>query len=246
MRSRRTLVICTLAGIVVVIASAVGGAVRLTGPRWVPDWNPTPEPMSPPPGLSLPQATQATQVAQDEGGGTLDLGRILLWVAIGIAVVVAAVLLWRWLARRPSRTTAGPREVDVLTAAAPEAAPEPEPDPDPPVVRRGVDEALRLLDEEREPADAVMKAWLGLQQTAEDSGIVRMAAETPTEFTSRIMRRVFADDRAITTLLTLYLRTRFGDHPVTAAEVARARVALQGLARSWDATAGSTAPDRRQ
>lgn len=240
--------ICTLAGIVVVIASAVGGAVRLTGPRWVPDWNPTPAPMSPPPGLSLPQATQATPAAQDEAGGTFDLGRILLWVAIGIAVVVAAVLLWRWLARRPSRTTAGLREVEVLTAPAPEAAPEPEPEPepDPPVLRRGVEQALLLLDEEREPADAVMKAWLGLQQTAEDSGIARMAAETPTEFTSRIMRRVFADDRAITTLLTLYLRTRFGDHPVTAADVARARVALQGLARSWDATAGSTAPDRRQ
>ena len=49
---------------------------------------------------------------------------------------------------------------------------------------------------------------------------MRRPAETPTEFTSRILGRAFADDRAIRTLLRLYLRTRFGDHPVTADDVA--------------------------
>ena len=162
--------------------------------------------------------------------------RILLWVALGVVVVVAALLLWRWLAGRPLRSISGLRG-----AGAPNVPPDPipEPEPDVPELRSGVEEALRLLDTVREPSDAVMRAWLGLQRTAEDSGILRRAAETPTEFTSRIMSRVSADDRAIRTLLTLYLRTRFGEHPVTAADVARVRAALEGLARSWDDSAAT-------
>lgn len=113
-----------------------------------------------------------------------------------------------------------------------------------PVARRGVEYALSRLVVERDPVDAVMKAWLGLQQTAEDSGIVRGPAETPTEFTTRILSRVFADDRAIQTLLELYQQARFGARPVTTADVARAQAALQGLADSWDAGANSLASGR--
>ena len=97
--------------------------------------------------------------------------------------------------------------------------------------------ALQTLDEEREPTDAIVRAWLGLQDTAAESGIVRGPAETPTEFTSRILGRVFADDRAVRTLLRLYLRSRFGDHPATATDVQAAREALQALADSWPAAA---------
>ena len=90
-----------------------------------------------------------------------------------------------------------------------------------------------MLDEQREPADAIVRAWLGLQQAAEDSGIVRGVAETPTEFTTRIIGRAVTDDRAIRTLLRLYLRTRFGDHPVTGDDVALVRTALRELVRTW-------------
>ena len=106
-----------------------------------------------------------------------------------------------------------------------------------PALRTGIELALQVLDEQREPADAIVRAWLGLQETAEESGIVRQPAETPTEFTSRILSRAFADDRAIRTLLRLYLRTRFGDHPVTAEDVAAVRAALQELVRTWPAPA---------
>ena len=174
----------------------------------------------------------------------MDLGRIVLWVAIGMAAVVA-VLLWRWFARRRLGSTFGLREVEALAAPSTDSVSEPEPEPEAPVLRSGIEQALRLLNEEREPADAVIRAWLGLQRTAAESGIVRRAAETPTEFTTRITSRVFVDDRAIKTLLALYLRTRFGDHRVTAAEVAKVRIALQGLARSWNAAAGSTTPGAR-
>jgi hypothetical protein len=232
-RSRRTLVVGALLGVVVVLAAGSQGAARFTGLRWVPDWNPNPAPL-PSRAAEPPSLRPAQPPAAPGAGGSLDLSRILLWVAVGIAVLVTAVLLWRWLARRPPRETDGLQVVGPLTTPPPEPAPAPEPEPEPPALRRGVEEALRLLDREHEPADAVLKAWLGLQQSAEDSGIVRAPAETPTEFTSRIMRHGFADDRPIRTLLTLYLRTRFGKHPVTAADVAGAREALAGLARTWN------------
>jgi hypothetical protein len=78
-----------------------------------------------------------------------------------------------------------------------------------------------------------------LQQTAEESGIVRRASETPTEFASRVLSSAFADDRALRTLLRLYLRTRFGDHPVSADDVTVVREALQQLLTNWRAADGA-------
>ena len=111
----------------------------------------------------------------------------------------------------------------------------PEPEPDAPTIRRGFAHALAILDEEREPHDAIVKAWLGLQEAAEESGIQRRGAETPTEFTLRIIGRVPTDRPAITTLLNSYLRVRFGEHPATDADVETARAAFRTLAASWQA-----------
>jgi hypothetical protein len=108
------------------------------------------------------------------------------------------------------------------------------------VIRSGLEEALLELERDVEPGDAVVRAWLGLQQSAEQSGVARGRSETPTEFTSRILGRVFANDsagnEAIATLLRLYLRTRFGDHPVTDADVVLVRGALRELVRTWDSS----------
>jgi hypothetical protein len=158
---------------------------------------------------------------------------IVLWVIVAIAAVGVAMLVWRWWVGRSSR--AATDQNSAVAAATSEIPIEPEPEPDTPALRTGIELALQVLDEQREPADAIVRAWLGLQETAAESGIVRRPAETPTEFTSRILGRAFADDRAVRTLLRLYLRTRFGDHPVTAEDVAAVRAALQELVRTWPA-----------
>ncbi len=159
-----------------------------------------------------------------------------------LLALIVATILWRWWrGRRLPAAPSGQRaRVQPVTHVA-----EPEPEPEPETLLTGIELALRAFDEQREPADAVVRAWLGLQATAEESGIVRYAAETPTEFTSRILGSAFADDGALRTLLRLYLRTRFGDHPVSAADVAEVREALAQLLSNWYAAADAAAAGTR-
>ncbi|MGT2426545.1 DUF4129 domain-containing protein [Amnibacterium kyonggiense] len=105
---------------------------------------------------------------------------------------------------------------------------------DAPTVLRGIAAALVAFTEDREPGDAVVRAWLGLQQAAEDAGFARSPAETPTEFTGRVLSRTGADRTALRTLLGLYLRARFGDVVITAADETAAQRALRALETSWE------------
>jgi hypothetical protein len=159
-----------------------------------------------------------------------------------VVAIALLALLWRWW--RGRRLPSAAERTGVAIQQQTQQAVEVEPEPEPEKLLTGVELALEVLDEEREPADAIVRAWLGLQETAEESGIVRRAAETPTEFTSRILSGAFADDRAVRTLLRLYLRTRFGDHPVTATDVSEVREALQQLVSSWRPTGTGTAATR--
>lgn len=220
-----------LLGVLVVIAAGVSGTAHFAGPRWVPDWKirrhaqaprklPTPARAAPPPTTTR------------HGTGGFPVG-VVIWVVVGIAAIAVAALLWRlWAGRRAGAATIRRPALESVTSEIPV---EPEPEPDMPALRTGIELALQALDEHREPGDAIVRAWLGLEETAEQSGIVRGAAETPTEFTSRILSRALRNDRAVATLLRLYLKTRFGDHPATADDVAAVRAALQELVRTWPA-----------
>jgi hypothetical protein len=103
-------------------------------------------------------------------------------------------------------------------------------------VRRGLARALETLSEHREPRDAIERAWLGLEEGAADSGIRRLPAETPAEFSARVVARVDADRDAAHTLLSLYLRARFSQAAITSADVAAARQAIEMLQASWSGT----------
>ncbi len=231
MRSHRALLSSVLLALLVVAAAGIAGTSNFGGPRWVPNWN-LPGHTQAPAKLPAPSLGRLSRMPPLGKAGTFPVW-IVLWVMVAIAAVGVAMLVWRWWAGRPSRAATG-QNSDVAAATS-EIPIEPEPEPDTPALRTGIELALQLLDEQREPADAIVRAWLGLQETAAESGIVRRPAETPTEFTSRILGRALADDRAIRTLLHLYLRTRFGDHPVTTDDVAAVRAALQELVRTWPA-----------
>lgn len=232
LRRGRALIACAVLGIVVLAGVALQGPARFTGIRWVPQF--TLPRGAPPPNLLGP--SNASQPPLPVGArrlGTLDLSP-LLWVALAVAIAVAVLLVLRWLARRPPRTAPVLSDVP-LSHTVEQPQQQPEPEPDAPTMRRGFAHALEILDEERQPHDAIVKAWLGLQEAAEESGIQRRGAETPTEFTLRIIGRVPTDRAAITTLLNCYLRVRFGDHPATSTDVETAREAFRSLAASWHA-----------
>ncbi|MGN6444588.1 DUF4129 domain-containing protein [Amnibacterium sp.] len=166
--------------------------------------------------------------------GRIDVNTVIGGILLGLAALVAlalAVLLIRLLlsAARGRRRRLG------LEGAAAQGA-----DPlvaDAPAVLRGIAAALVAFAEDREPGDAVVRAWLGLQQAAEDAGFARSPAETPTEFTGRVLSRTGADRVALSTLLDLYLHARFGDGTITPADATAARQALRALEASWERVA---------
>jgi hypothetical protein len=229
-RSHRALTGSVLLAALVVVAAGITGTTHFAGPRWLPHWKLSQHTQG---RRTLPSVapTLTPRTPVPNSIGSFHVGAVVLWIVLAIVVVGVATLLWRWWAGRASRAGAGRHSVAV--AATSQVLTEPEPEPDMPALRTGIGLALQVLDEQREPADAIVRAWLGLQETAEESGIVRQPAETPTEFASRVLSRAFADDRAIRTLLRLYLRTRFGDHPVSTEDVAAVRAALQELVRTW-------------
>jgi hypothetical protein len=229
-----TIAVCVL-GAVAVVAAIGEGHARFTGLRWnftltsLPPRRQTPPLRSPgsPAPAPLPQAAHGTPVWLT----------VVLWILVAAAIVA---VLWV-LARRVPRP--GPRSAEAVEGAAlaaadddQDAAPADD-EPDAPALRRGIAEALQILGSEREPRDAIVKAWLGLQESAEDAGIVRRPSETPTEFTGRILGRVTSDRESVAVVLQLYLRIRFGDHAATEADVVRVRAALTRLAESWKAEA---------
>ncbi len=220
--------------VLVILAAGIGGTSHFTGARWFPHLGG--RAATPTTHRAIVRNTPPTTRRRPPHSS----GSLPWWVGVLVLVLIAlslAALLWLWWSRR--RLPAAPAfqtssmHVTQLVPAEPEAEPE--------KLLSGIGLALQALDEQREPADAVVRAWLGLQETAEESGIMRSASETPTEFTSRILSRAFADDQALRTLLRLYLRTRFGDHPVTADDVATVREALQQLLSTWGAPAGTPA-----
>jgi hypothetical protein len=214
--------------LLVVLAAATAGTLHFSGPRWTPSLHVS----APTPGRPLVHPQASAPQAAPSHVTTHFPWLILAIVAAVVAALALALLLRLWWMRRLSGAEREQRAAAAVTEVRPAPVAQP---PDVPVLRSGIEQALAALDEAREPADAVVRAWLGLQETAEASGILRQASETPTEFTSRILSGAVADDGAVRTLLRLYLRARFGDHPVTQDDVAAVRAALRELVATWPA-----------
>ena len=98
-------------------------------------------------------------------------------------------------------------------------------------LREGVRAAVHALDEDVPPGDAVISAWVRVEEAAAATGVVRDRAQTATEFTLDVLDATAADPAATRELLGLYLAARFGAHPVTAGDVRRARELLEVVAR---------------
>lgn len=151
------------------------------------------------------------------------------WLGIGVAV--ALVVLLALLVRSVGQWWRAREKPEPDDEVAPDVALEADANElSTPALREGVTRAARELVDGVPPGDAVIAAWVSLEQAAERSGLVRERAQTASEFTVEVLDSTRADPQATRTLLGLYLTARFSEHPVTAADVGRARASLATLA----------------
>lgn len=214
-------------GTLVVVAAGLGARPVLTGARWSPTVAgasaPAQEPPVSPPASDDPQQLGARAAQHVDVTWLLPVAALVL--AVVAVLAVASLLRHRRHRARSERIAVAGIAVDVTAGPSVEVGLQ--------HIRRGLGRALEVLSEHRDPSDAVTAAWLGLQEAAEDAGFHRGPAETPTEFTTRILRQLHVDETALATLRRCYLAVRFGGVPATASDVDAVRAALRTLEQQW-------------
>ena len=217
--------------LLVAIAAAVQGTPGFhlpsyldVTPGWVQSASPSPSPEeSAPPPQPLPEVAPNQNVQQ-------------IIQVIGIMIAIAAVIavcwvLWRWLRQLWQDRELRRREGATVAAPLGSVAAEPAV-PDAPTVQRGLAGAIVKL-ESGAPTEAIVAAWLGLEDTAAESGIERGAAETAGEFAVRIIARHDGVSHDATQLLRLYESVRFGARQADEADRANAREILARIEKQW-------------
>ncbi|MBX9247205.1 DUF4129 domain-containing protein, partial [Actinotalea ferrariae] len=220
--------------LVALLVATVVVATSLTGP-WDPPLTgeeaplPTATPGTPPPTLPPDPFTEALDQVDVQPWD-------LTWLGIALAVLVACgalYLLVRLVRMLPRRRPEDPPEDGGVepgqTVGAAGGT------PDLPALRDGVQGAGEHLAARVPPADAVIAAWVALEEAADRSGLHRDPAATPTEFTVEVLDRTPVDPAAIRTLLVLYLRARFSTDPLGPDDVATATEAVRTLAEGLTA-----------
>ena len=145
------------------------------------------------------------------------------------SLLVVAVLLALLLRSRRHDAAAAPLTADAAAPAGAGPAGWPRP-----LLERTLAAAQAELSARApgEPRDAVVAAWLQLEQGAAAAGVPRRPAQTPTEFTTALLTGLLPGDTeraALDELRRLYSRARFGPAPLDADAPERAAAALSAL-----------------
>ena len=221
--------------LLVIISLLVLGLVAMAfaGP-----WSPPLSEGRPPALVELPALPEDMAPVEDPFAELIEQARSepidLTGFAVGVAGVILALLIgWalRVLRRRYGWRVPGSSEPDLgrggdLVPGTPSL----------PAMREGADAAVAALRVPRlAPRDAIIAAWVALEDAAAVSGVVRDPADTPTEFTLAVLDATPADRGAARTLLALYLHARFSTDAMSADDVAAASAAAEALAHDLTA-----------
>lgn len=218
--------------VLVVVIAALQGPLIVGAPRIDLIF---PQVAATPPPATEPAAPENTIPAHDAPESTGPFRPTTILFALGslaaAALVIAGFLIVRALCRR-RRAELDTAAVSTLPSGRVDAATN-EQTVEAPAVVRGIARALNALDAPGVPHDAIVEAWLGLQQSAEDSGVRLRASETPTEFTVRVLAREQGIVDELSVLVSLYQSVRFGDRHPTASDIDSARSALLSIQEAW-------------
>ncbi len=216
-------------------------AMAFAGP-WSPPLSEGPPPLP----IELPEVTEDLVPVEDPFAELLEQARTepvdLSGLAVaGAGVVLALLIGWalRALRRRMGWRVPGPAEPepgrpgDVVLGEV-----------SLPAMAEGADAAVEALRTRRlPPRDAIIAAWVALEDAAAGSGVVRDPADTPTEFTLAVLDATPADRGAARTLLGLYLHARFSTDAMSEPDVAAASTAAEVLARDLTAARNAAFAD---
>lgn len=182
-----------------------------------------------------PTTTEVEPPPNPNGDGILPRTFDMTWVVIVVNVlflllVVAALYrIWRiWWGRIRKHQYAADFDPAYL---APDL-------PDLPVMKERIEAAKERLLTIADPNDAIVAAWLELEEAAGGSGVRRHPAQTPAEFTMNVLAATGAEPEAARGLLRLYERARFSEHSSSPEDVSTANLFLERLLARWvvDAT----------
>ncbi len=187
------------------------------------------DPVAQPAPMEEPTSSPTPEVVPTPAGTSAwvsAIARVVVVLAAVALAVLLVVLVRRLLAalarRRPGERQEAPAGVALTLDPGDELAV--------PALRDAVATAADRIDESLPPGDAVIAAWVAVEQAAERSGIARDPAATATELTVAVLDASRADPAATRALLDLYLAARFSEHVLTPADVRAARTHLEVLA----------------
>lgn len=229
----------TLAGVVLLLLLVLCGVAARSG-----SWASAPSSSAAP--SSAPVATEAApaahpaektvppaKVRSDSTGGRvtayLVFGVVVLLVLLGLALLTGLLHrpAWRrWTRRSPS--------ADLTVEAA---------DPgDDGGLPAAVHQALRMVADQPDARDAVVRAWLLLGEAAAAAGTPIRPAETATEYARRLATAHPLPEGAVERLAALYREARFSDHDVRPEQREAAHADLLALRAELGAPTDSARP----
>lgn len=183
----------------------------------------------------VPTSTTSTSAPLEGWNPSTLLGALLQVLAV-LLVASAVVLLVAAVRALVRRTTP-----HVTTHGAPTfAAPQP-----PEELLANAEQRMEGL-RHGTPRNAIVAAWMSLEDDAAQCGLPRLAHETSAEYTERVLRTWEVDAARIQELARLYREARFSRHEIGEGQRERAIDALQvvhaDLARAASAPTGGDGP----
>jgi len=218
MDRRRIILWCGVAlGVLLMLIVATGPVVHV--------WEEPPPPAlerdreTPPPDTIVDnQAGLLGFPAPKEFGGDGVIEQVVVVLILGALLFLAAnvILFWiRVLASRQRRVREQQTEFDVLPGIAP-------------TVDLDVEAQRRLLAD-GPVRNAIVACWRRMEDDVAEAGVPRMAAETSSEYTLRVIAAASVDPGPISELAALYREARFSDHEMGDAHRRQAIAALERI-----------------